>query len=153
MHARIRVTNMVKVQDVLPYAMSGRLHGVDTKVVLRVALREGKTALFNVTLQTCKDEEGWRDTMPLNHFATNDKSASKLRRHAFDLQKSKQTNKKQDGGTVSSSKTTLLWLSVKQKKNKRNTQVISHGSTDAQMPEMKNLLFARAVTVSGEIPF
>lgn len=117
--------------------------------------REKKTvqicfALFNVILQQShrrKDEDGWRDVMPLNYLT--DKSASKQRRHAFDLQKSwtRRSHSK------AAPKQHFIGYLSKKKHRLTHTQVIARGSKNVEMAKMKYLLFARAVTVTGEIPF
>lgn len=108
-------------------------------------------ALFDIILQQShrrKDEDGWRDAVPLNYL--NDKSASKQRRHAFDLQKSwtRRSHSEQH-----QSNTSLAICQKKKTHRLTHTQVVAHGSKNVEMAKMKNLLFARAVTVTGEIPF
>lgn len=45
------------------------------------------------------------------------------------------------------------YLSKKKQHTDSHTQVIAQRSKNVEMAKMKNLLFARAVTVTGEIPF
>lgn len=161
MHAWIRVTNTEKC-----YMGYHRQWETDCTVLTRrvglcrqrcccMLYREKKTvqicfALFNVILQQShrrKDEDGWRDVMPLNYLT--DKSASKQRRHAFDLQKSwtRRSHSK------AAPKQHFIGYLSKKTHRLTHTQVIARGSKNVEMAKMKYLLFARAVTVTGEIPF